>query len=406
MGKTTIDKIIARIMMVSFFLPMKWQPMVVISTSVYFVICSLYTSRSISRQNLLWALFLGAGYLLYLGAILFTPHEFARVANKYLEYRLSYIVFPVIFALVSKDYLDTIFNELRYFVYAAVVMCIATNAAFVYKYAVLPTGFHGVTHVAYREGFEKICGLHPTYMTMYMVFSAGFLLVQGNAINKFLKYSLFYALLAFILPLLAKSPIIAMAVMLLHQLWLRRGSLLQYKWLFAGMLAVLVASYLFVPFVSQRVQEMAGLSGGAMKGNVTDNSIYVRKLIWTVDTNMLRHYWLAGCGPGRLMYLLHVRYLFYSLQYGYDISALDPHNEYFYQWISFGLSGILVLLSALFMHFCTAIKHSNFLYLYLMLILSITFFTESVLAWQQGIIFYSFFSGLFFFMLRGKRNIA
>ncbi len=403
-GSTLTDKIMARIMMVSFFLPHQLQPVGVFLPAIYFIVRSFSSAGGIPVRNMGAAIFLGALYLLYLGALPFTQGEFSGVLHKLCEYRMGYLLIPLAFSLIAKDKLAVIYKELAWFVYAAVATCIATNIAFVVKYAMAPTGFHGVTHVAYRIYFEQFCGHHPTYMSMYLVLGAGYLLVRGQHMNRMLKYALFYAIIAFLLPLLAKSPLIALALLMLHQAWLRRKTLWQYKWVFAGMLAVLAASYLFVPFVSQRVQEMAGVSGG-MKGNVTDNSIYVRKMIWTVDTGLVKHYWLAGCGPGRLMHLLHVRYLFYSLQYGYDVSAYDPHNEYFYQWISFGLVGIFLLLAALLAHFIASVKHKDFVYLYLLLIVAITFFTESVLATQHGLFFYSFFSSLFFFMWRGKREV-
>ncbi len=403
---TLADKVIARIMMVSFFLPMQLQPVGVFLSALYFIFRSFKSPGGVPVSNLAIAFLLGASYLLYLVALPFTPAEFSGVLHKLCEYRLGYLLLPVVFSLIARDKLAIIYNELVWFVYAKIAICVVTNIAFVAKYALAPGGFHGVTHVAYRVSFEEICGHHPTYMSMYLVMGAGYLLVRGQHLNRMLKYTMFYAIIAFLLPLLAKSPLIALALIMAHQAWLRRKTLWQYKWVFAGMLAVLVLSYLFVPFVSQRVQEMTGLSGRAMKGNVTDNSIYVRKMIWTVDTTLVKHYWLAGCGPGRLMHLLHVRYLFYSLHYGYDVLAYDPHNEYFYQWISFGLAGIVLLLAAVITHVVTSIKHKDFVYLYLILILIITFFTESVLATQHGLFFYSFFSSLFFFTWRGKRNVA
>lgn len=390
-------------MLVSFFLPMQWQPVGVFVPALYFITRSYATESGIPWANLLPALFLGATYFLYIIAIPFTPPEFMGVLHKLLEYRMAYLLLPLAFALIAKEKLLVLYNELVWFAYAALLVCAATNVAFVLKYALSPTGFHGVTHVAYRIFFEEFCGHHPTYMSMYLVLVAGFLLVKGAHMNRVLKYIMFYAIIAFLLPLLAKSPLIALGLVFVHQAWLRRKTLLQYKWVFAGLLLVLVASYLFVPFVSQRVQEMAGL-GGAMKGNITDNSIYVRKMIWSVDTTLVKHYWLSGCGPGRIMHLLHMRYLFYSIQYHYFIGAYDPHNEYFYQWITFGLLGISLLLSVAGLHLYTAIKHKDYVYLYLLWALLITCFTESVLTTQHGLIFYSFFTSFFFFIKRGVKT--
>ncbi|MBC7554450.1 MAG: O-antigen ligase family protein, partial [Taibaiella sp.] len=253
----------------------------------------------------------------------------------------------------------------------------------------------GVTHVTYRIWFEEFTGIHPPYMSMYLVLATGILFTFKD-FKKTTKYICFYGAGLLLLPLLAKSPLIALGIILLHQAFLRRKILSRYKWGFVGAIVLLILSYLFIPFISQRVEEMAGLSGN-IKGTVIDNSIYIRKIIWAVDSHMAKHYWLAGVGPGKIMHLLRVRYFFYSLYYGYNLSAYDPHNEYFYQWIALGLTGITALLTTLAVHIYTGFKRNNIIYTYLLLILVVTFFTESVLATQHGVIFYSFFTSLFYF---------
>ncbi len=81
--------------------------------------------------------------------------------------------------------------------------------------------------------------------------------------------------------------------------------------------------------------------------NITQNSVNIRKLIWETDTNMLKNYWLTGTGPGRMLDLLHQRYFFQSIYRGYWVGYFDPHNQYFYEWLCFGIAGIVVLLLAL-----------------------------------------------------------
>ena len=384
-------------MLVSFFLPMQWQPIGLFLPIVYFLVESSRSVEGLQKRNVVPALFLGAGYLLYLLAFAYTPKEFVGVLHMLCEYRVSYLLIPLTLSLVAPRYLKVIWDDMAWFIYGAIAMCIVTNIAFALKFATAPTGFQGVTHVAYRVYFEEFCGHHPTYVSMYLVLGAGYLLAEAEHMNRILKYALFYSILFFLLPLLAKSPLIALVFMAIHQAWVRRSKLWQYKWVFVGMLALLVASYLFIPFVSQRVQEMTGLSHAQMKGNITDNSIYVRKMIWTVDTTLLKRYWLLGCGPARTMHLLGTKYFFYSLQYGYNIGVYDPHSEYFYQWISFGLAGIGLFVSVLVTHISRSIRKRDVVYTYLMLILIITCFTESVLTTQHGIIFFSFFTCLFFF---------
>ncbi len=392
----TIDKYAARLLMLSFFLPMQVQVVALFLSSAYFIFRTFEDNEKTPVRNYGLALMIGSLYLLYLVGIPFTPSNYRHVTQTLCEYKLSYLLLPIVYAAISSEKIKVIIKELKWFVYCSLGICLIANGWFIMKFAFAPEGFHGVNHVTYRIFFEDLTGIHPTYISMYLVFGIGVLLMRSIEMNRTLKYILFYSSLAFLLPLLAKSPLIALVLMFLHMAWLRRKRLGQYKWIFFGVVAMMVLSYLFVPFVSQRVNEMAGI-GTSLKENVTDNSIHERKMILAVDLGMVKRYWVTGCGPGRLLYLLKQKYFFYSLYYGRDVNSFDPHNEYFYQWISFGLAGIGLFLLALGMHIFRAIRNRDNLYIYLLLVLGITFFTESVLATQHGLLFYAFFSSLLFF---------
>ena len=410
-----IDKYAAKALMVSFFLPMQLQPLVAFAMCFYFIYRTFRSKERPPVTNYVWALFLGAIYIMYVLAIPFTPAKYSEVLSKLCEYRLSYLLLPIVFASISPQKIHIILGELAWFVYCCFVVCVATNLAFVaclltkssffLQFGMPPGGFRDVSHVTYRIFFEVFTGHHPTYISMYLVFAISVLLLKGERMNRKLKYALFYSMLIFLLPLLAKSPLVALMLIFMHTAWLRRKSLMQYKWMFAGVLLVLVLSYLFVPFVSQRVNEMGGFSNTSVTKDVTDNSIHERKMILSVDLGMLKQYWISGAGPGKLMYLLKIRYFFYSIYYGRNISSFDPHNEYLYQWLSFGLIGIILFAGALLTHLFTSIRKRNHLYLYFLMIVMITFFTESVLTVQHGIIFYSFFASLFFFY-NNKLNVT
>ncbi len=395
-NKAVIDKYAARVLMLSFFLPMQVQVIALFVSSAWFIFRTYQDREKTPTGNFISALGLGALYILYLVAVPFTPASYRHVTQTLCEYKLSYILLPLVYASISPQKIRAIIGELAWFVYFLVGICVIANGWFVAKYALAPGGFHGVNHVTYRIFFEDLTGIHPTYISMYLVLAIGILLLRADNMNRTLKYSLFYIQLAFLLPLLAKSPLIALALMFIHTAWLRRRRLGQYKWLFVGVAALMVLSYVFVPFVSQRVNEMAGM-GASLKQNVTDNSIHERKMILAVDLDMVKRYCVTGCGPGRLLYLLKQKYFFYSMYYGRDVNAFDPHNEYFYHWISLGIPGIALFLLALGMHFFRALKNRDNLYIYLLLVLGITFFTESVLATQHGLLFYAFFSSILFF---------
>jgi len=381
--------------MVAMFLPMQAQAILVMAASVYFGGATLFSRGGTVVAGDLWrALGLGALYIALFSTILFLPLVYHNDAMQVYGNWIAYLLFPFVFALATPGRRAAIIRELPYFVYACVALALITNIAFLWMYVLLhPSGLH-ITHVTYRIFFEQFSSFHPTYMSVYIAFAMCILLFSGGSVNRILKYVLFCLLLIFLLALLAKSVVIAVAIVLLHQLWLRRASLARYKYLFAGLALSIAVACTFIPFIGQRLQELAGRGTG---GSITDNSVNTRKMILSVDKDMVRHHWLSGTGPGRMMHLMRERWAFISLQQGYDVSYFDPHNLYVYIWLSAGLAGLVLFCMALAMHYRRALSGRNYLYLYLLIVLTITFFTESVLARQQGIIFYALFTSLFYF---------
>lgn len=389
--------------MLSFFLPLQLQVPGLFLPLIYFIFRTWQLKAGIHKPTLLAALFSGLPYLLYLLALPFTKGEYKETASKLVEYRMGFLLVPLTLALVSPVLRRLILKEMRWFVYGATLVCFIANIWFIVKYTVSANGFSGVNHVTYRTYFEDFTGQHPTYMSMYLVLGASWLLLKGGEFSRWLRFLLLALILVFLLALLAKSPLIALLLIFAHQAWKKRSRLWQYKWIIFGMAGAGTLACIFIPFIRQRIGEMAGLTG-KVEGNVTGNSIYVRKMIWSVDTGMLKTYWLTGCGPGRLLPLLKMRYFFHSMYYGYNVSSYDPHNEYFFNWLAFGLTGILVLLALLTAYAVKAIQHKNLLAIYLLITLCITFFTESVLATQHGLLFFTFFCNMYFFSRKNEDN--
>ena len=129
-----------------------------------------------------------------------------------------------------------------------------------------------------------------------------------------------------------------------------------------------------------------------------------RQMIWKTETDLLKQHWLTGVGPGRILHTLNERYFFYSVYHNLPVGYFDPHDQYISDWLSFGIVGILLLMATLIVHFVKALKAKNNLYLYLLVIFAVTFFTETALSRQKGIIFFAVFTSLFFFYSQRPAN--
>jgi hypothetical protein len=185
-------------------------------------------------------------------------------------------------------------------------------------------------------------------MGMFLCFSVCITLLSTSFEGRrgmIAKYAIVYVLLIFLLTLLAKSPLIALVVICIHYAWRNRQTLFRYKIAILSFIASVTAACFFIPFIGQRLREVLQFAGVGKPGNVADNSVYVRKLLWTVDTDLIKQYWLRGVGPGRLLHMLRERYFFYSIANHFPVGYFDPHNEYFSEWLCFGLLGIVVFVT-------------------------------------------------------------
>jgi len=399
------DTYAARLLMISFFLPMIAQSISTVLLCVYFA-GRVFTGRvKVPPANYAWALFLGGSYLLYLFSMPLTGHEYRAFLLILAQRSVSLILMPFVFAIIAVPYKELLLREMIWFVYASLIACVVGDIGFVYLHLTSKEAFTTLSHVEYRYFFEKASGHHPTYMSMYLCFSICILLFTGPYYkNRLLKYILFYLLLIFLFALLAKAPLIALVLILLHYAYLRRSALYKHKLLIAGMALCVAVSCYAIPFARQRIGEVTQFLSSRNAGNSAENSFYDRKMILNTDLDMLRRYWSTGVGPGRMLRMLHERYFFHSISRQSPVGYFDPHNEYFSQWLSFGIIGILLFLAILVAHFIRAVSSRNYLYLYLLILLSITFFTETVLSRQQGLLFYAILTSFFFFMKPGRQQ--
>jgi O-antigen ligase len=399
MYRKIADTWAARLLMVCFFLPMALQVTALIAAAVYFISTKFIDRYKAPIGSYGWSVILSAGYYLYLLWYPSTPQPLTGEISMLCGNRLSYLFMPFFFAAISPEARANIRGQLMWFVYGCLVCCLLANYRYIYTFCVVPGTIQHLFHVQYRMYIEEVSGIHPTYMSMYICFSICVLLLDApGKMRAWVKYILLYILLLLLFSLLAKSALLAICIILVHYAYVQRHLLLRSKWQLAAGLVAMGGTIYLIPFSRQRIGEVFQFAGiGKHGGDVTDNSMFVRKVIWNTDMQMLHKYWLGGVGPGVLNHALSIRYFFFSIAHNFAIGYYDPHNEYLSEWLSFGLLGIVVSVSVLTVHITKALRRADHLYLYLMIILCITFATETVLARQYGVIFYAVLTSLFFF---------
>lgn len=389
------DKQLAALLMLSFFLPPRAQVLVLIPLCLFFAIRDIAIKREVNRPKLLYAILMGSLYLLYAAWFLFTPEPYKSDVRFFLESKASLLLLPLVMACLHAETINTITGRLHWFVVGCLLSCSCGNLIYIYRNLFANPQF--LNHVSYRLGFESITGIHPTYMGMYLCFCMAILLFHTSALHRLKAWHsglLLFLIFAFLFALFPKTPLIATLLILGYYglLYFRDRK----KWRVPAIAfgaALLIA--FTIPFSRQRAVELKGFFPAGTQSPV-ENSIHMREIIWHMDMRLLQQHWLAGVGPGRIRTELEHLYFALSTMAGLPIQYYDTHNEYLNIWISFGLSGIGVLLLILSIQFARAIKDRNRLYLCLLLTVCICFMTENVLSNQRGIVFYAFFTALLF----------
>jgi O-antigen ligase len=189
-------------------------------------------------------------------------------------------------------------------------------------------------------------------------------------------------------------------------------SIVSFVFVFSGfsttvkILISLLFSSFFITFlffnnpVSIRVKEYykTGFSLLDKKTKTTKfNSSNVRNGIFYCDFKLIQSSPLLGIGIGDIQDSLNSCYKEDLSSEIYKWHTYNSHNQYIYFWISTGILGLMSIVFLILKTFAFSLKEKNKLLFLITCLIAITFFTENLLERSDGLIFYSFFTGLLFF---------
>lgn len=400
-----LDKYVGRIVMLSFFLPLRIQVFIIIGICVFWGIRDLVLQKEEQKRKAIFqALILGSIYIMYLLYLPFTKGIYLKSLLFILEQKASLLLVPLAFAFISKRTKKTLLGQLHFFVIGTLLSSLIGNLMFLYDYIFLKSRLNitAPEHVYYRRAFEAVTNLHPTYMGMYLSFSAAILLFNNEKkykLNNFLLATILTLLFVFILALMPKTPLLALGGVIIYYCWRYHNQ--PKKWILpvSTMLLAIAIAYSSIPSSRERLMEMKGLTANNHAQHPNENSINMRQIIWYIDTHLWQQHWLTGTGPGQLEYALAKQYYGLSMLLKTPLNYYNTHNEYLNIWLSFGVIGFILFVFILLYQLRFALKGKDPLYISLLIILLICFTTENILGRQYGILFYSLFTSLFFFIM-------
>jgi O-antigen ligase len=316
-----------------------------------------------------------------------------------LEKKLPLLILPLVIGtspVLTAKQLKKIINFGSWTVVAVLIFCLA--AAAVRKLSGHPEGFF------WRDLTSPLDDLHPSYFTLYINFFITWLMVillrdwddldRGKKISVFSRLVLFYiahVLLASKIHLMIAGIIpVACGLLLLSRQQLR--------WIVPAAVVVLLlgAIAMLNTQTGQRFRSIEKYSYELDSPVSEFNELTIRLALAECSWLVLRESPVLGVGAGDVQKKLDSVYRAVDYKYGY-LDQQNPHNQYLSQWLATGLAGLAVLLYILATSARFAYKHRLHDFLILTALFGISFFTESILERQKGIVLFSLLFSLYLF---------
>ncbi len=365
-------------------------------------------------RNSPWVFAFFAFFLLHVFGVLYSSD--VHGAGFELEKKLTFILLPLI-AATGKPLDEAAIDKLRMgFVYSCALLTAGSLLYTLFYFWYSPPAlanfdaetdalFHQFNPAAanFWQYFSYIqvvtwMDLHPGYFSMHVILCILFLVERMTRTHQVkMGYlgliGLFVIVLSF---LTSRMAIVSIVVLLCYFIFRYREARLQPGVLAGGALVLLFGLIWLNPVSRFRtIQEPSATMLQINSGTGQWNSVNLRLLEWRASAAAIRTNGLIGVGTGDAQTKLNEYYAGYANQA--KTLNYNAHNQYLQTTIELGIPGLLLLLNCIFLPFAR-IQRST-LYTSFIILFSLMCLTESMLARQKGIVFFTLFQSLF---LSGK----
>ena len=354
------------------------------------------------NRSMMWLLV--SFFLLTAISVLYSHN--LRVGIFSLDKKISLLIFPLVIGS-SPTIRHKQFSQLIALAVAITFMCVCfcLVAATFRSWTGEPGGFF------WKDLTMPLNEFHPTYLSLYINFLIGWLIIylfenwkstkNGRRLCVLSLIAFFY--LSLIL-LSSKIHIVLGAIIpAICALFFLKKKRLKIA---LPLLVVLVGVGAFVVKNTKAAERFNHIQTFSYELNApvkTFNEFTIRLAIAECSWQILRRNLIFGVGVGDVYDELDKVYREVDYKFGY-LDQQNPHNEFLSQWLSTGLVGVSLMVLILTLLFLRAFKFSQYDFLILLILFTVTFLVESALERQKGIVLFSLLTNLYVFSQR--RNPA
>lgn len=313
-----------------------------------------------------------------------------------LETKASLLAFPVILLSTAWSRKSILFI-LRSFVYAMLVIAGALVVAASYRY--YQTG--QTQWFFYHELTEPI-DLHAIYFANYLVLGLLFVIIIPDLIRKRFWIAALLVVLIFMLTALSLIGFLFLLGLVGGYIELsKRIRPILVIPILSGMVLLVLVLALTIPGTRKKILQIDKLKYTMSDPDYAWNSITFRLALWECAMPVIAANPLAGVGIGDENNELQKSFVIHDFREGIRCNY-DVHNQYLSTWMSTGVIGLLILLFVLLYPCLKAIGCGDRLMLAFMVMMAISFATESFLSSQKGIVFFAFFYTLLMVRMKSE----
>jgi len=392
------------LLLIAFFIPahMRVTGALIGIAFISFLIFNRFKITFTDKKRLYVFIALTALYGSYAIGMIYTANT--SQGWQHMMLRSSMILFPLIFLSDSKVEMPS-WNELmKWFIAGGVFISIVLigHACFIWF-----TEHRNIFFYGYLTEFLRI---HSSYLSLYFDFIVITLAWELLQFSQKPKRKIFLLILiAFFVLMLAllaaREQIIALVItglFLFIIYFLARKSLMIAVAFSAGIMALLGAFFLLIPFTQERFIDVLNQLNEPYS-NQHPTSFNERKVVWQTCGELIARHAFLGVGTGDSEDSLLASYAKKDLEWPLN-DKLNAHNQFLQTTVSNGLIGLAALIFLLVVSFQIAIVSGNRMHLFFLMLFFISILTESMFEMEAGVVFFSFFNSWFFGAFLNRRE--
>jgi len=329
--------------------------------------------------------------------------------------RISTVVYlPAMLYLMAGKIPETQNRKvLQLFIHSVFVLSVGTLAIAVVKTLTRASSPLSMVNLAYREFSGSLVHHEPVYFSIFVgasiVFGCWLLLFDPDKRKNYIYYFEVLFLFIFLFLLGSGTAILATIVCVGIICAIKSRKLLIYSILSFG--ALFILNYSLNKSFQFKVDDVLNFNTSFdYQGNSSYEGLAIRYGTWKCSIDGIKENLWTGIGISHSQEYLDTCYRekgYQSLTYLMENkgTVFNSHNVYLDVFLKFGLIGFLIFLVLLVLLVMTAIKKWNILLLLMLVFFMIMGATESILVREKGIIFFSFFFGLFLCLNPSKQRM-